>query len=143
MDSRGFARGRAAAQERAAGWLGLGSLLCLGGAFVALVGRTRPTALLLSAVGVAALVGAVVAASRGARLRRYRPRRMAGIDWLLIGLVTVAPLGVAVLALLGEDSLTWATSPLAFPDFVPGVAVLIAVLGLPAVLPPARPSAEP
>ena len=136
MDSRGFARGRHDAGERLAGWLGLLSLLCLGGAFVALVGRARPTAVALSAAGVVALVSAVVAASRASRLQRYRPRRMVTADWVLIAAIALAPAGVAGLSLLGEDSLTWTTSPLAFPDFVPVVAIFIVVLAVPALVPP-------
>ncbi len=44
MDARGFARGGAGPRDHIAGWLGVGSLLALGGAFVALVGESRTVA---------------------------------------------------------------------------------------------------
>ena len=53
VDGRARVRLRAAAREtdQAAGWCGLGALLALAGAFVALVGRARPAAIGLGIVG--------------------------------------------------------------------------------------------
>ncbi|HYF47409.1 MAG TPA: hypothetical protein VD926_14440 [Acidimicrobiales bacterium] len=143
MDSRGFARTRAGRPERVAGWLGVLSLLALGGSFVALVGRARPTAVALALVGVAALVGAVVSASRGSRLRRYRPRRMTSLDWWLAAVVAVAPAGVGLFALLDAGDLTWTAQPLEFPSFVPGVGLVIAILAAPALVRPMHVAERP
>ena len=76
MDARGFARGGPSPHDRLAGWLGLGSLLALGGGFVALVSGTETVAAVLGVAGVIALVAAATLASRGTRRARYRPRRV-------------------------------------------------------------------
>ncbi len=55
MDARGFARGGAAPRDRTAGWCGVASLLALGGAFVALVGRADTAAAVLGLAGAAGL----------------------------------------------------------------------------------------
>jgi energy-coupling factor transport system permease protein len=131
MDARGFARGGATRLDRLAGWLGLAGLLALAGSFVALIGRANPTAIGLSAAGTTLLVGAVVAASAGPRPTRYRPRRLARLDVLVMAVVLVCPVGVSVLAVQGDDSLRWATSPLAFPSVSPVLLVLLAFLAAP------------
>src|SRR6476646_6033561 len=82
MDARGFARGGASPRDHIAGWLGVGSLLALGGAFVALVGESRTVAGILRLVGVIGLGVAVLLASSGTQRARYRRRRMTAIDWL-------------------------------------------------------------
>lgn len=129
MDARGFARGGPSSRDRLAGWWGLGSLLALGGGFVALVGSAETVAALLGALGIVALVGAVALASRGTRRVRYRPRRMTGGDWALVGVSALAPVTIALLDLAGDSSLHWvATTPLAWPTFHVLPALAIALL---------------
>ena len=60
MDARGFARAGAGPRDQIAGWLGVGSLLALGGAFVALVGESRTVAAILGLAGVIGLGAAVL-----------------------------------------------------------------------------------
>jgi energy-coupling factor transport system permease protein len=129
MDSRGFARSGPSSGDRSAGWCGLASLLALGGGFVALVGGAETVAALLGALGVVALVGAVMLASRGTRRVRYRPRRMAGADWALVCVSAIAPVTIALLDLAGDSSLRWvAATPLAWPTFHVLPALAIALL---------------
>jgi energy-coupling factor transport system permease protein len=133
MDARGFARSGPSSRDRLAGWCGLGSLLALGGGFVALVGGAETVAALLGALGIVALVGAVTLASRGTRRVRYRPRRMTGGDWVLVGVSALAPVTIALLDLAGDSSLRWvAATPLAWPTFhvlpVLAIALLLAPL---------------
>lgn len=139
MDSRGFARARGGRREQAAGWTGLAALLCLAGAFVALVGRSQATASALGGVGVTLLALAIVLSSQASRRTRYRPRRMAGLDWGIAAAVWCAPLGLVVLQRVTDPVLRWATDPLAFPEFSPLVAVVILLLGIPAVVRPVPP----
>ncbi|MGH9152075.1 MAG: hypothetical protein ACRD03_06715, partial [Acidimicrobiales bacterium] len=132
MDARGFASAPPTTADRAAGWCALAALAALGGAFVALVGRSRGVALGLGTVGVAALVAAVVAASRHSARPRYRPRRMVGRDRAVAAASLVAPLGLAALALSDDATLRWAASPLRPPGFNPVAALAIAALTVPA-----------
>lgn len=144
MDSRGFAHLPPSRADRFAGWVGLGSLLCLGGGFVALVGRERTAAGVLGAVGTAALVAAIVLASRGTRRTRYRPRRLGRRDVVVMAAAFTAPVALALLAAAGDDSLTWsATTPLHAPSFRPLVALSLIGLALPALRGPARVTAAP
>jgi energy-coupling factor transport system permease protein len=115
MDSRGFARGETSSAERAAAWCGAAGLLALGAAFVALVAGESDIAVALVVGGSAAVVVAMVTASRGSRRIRYRPRRLtAGDLWCMAG-VCAAPVALTVLSITGDDSLTWAASPLRWP----------------------------
>ena len=132
MDARGFARGGAAPRDHIAGWFGLGSLLALGGGFVALVGGAERVATGLGAVGLAALVAAIVLASSGTRRVRYRPRRITGADWWLMAVSVLAPVTLALLGVAGDDSLRWtATTPLRWPTFQVLPALAIALLLFP------------
>lgn len=125
MDSRGFARGRATARERASGWCGFASLLALGGAFVALVGEARLAAVILALVGALGVAVAVMLASRATRGVRYRPRRITGTDRALMAALLAAPAVLALLSVVGDDSLTWDASPLRWPTFqlLPALAI--------------------
>ena len=138
MDSRGFASAGATAADRVAGWCVLAGLVSAGGAFVALVGRARVPALVLASLAVAAVVAAVATTSRGSARQRYRPRRMAASDWAVVAVSLLAPAGLAALALAGDDTLTWAASPLEVPGFSPVAALALAALTIPAWR-PARP----
>jgi len=126
MDARGFARGGAGPRDHIAGWLGVGSLLALGGAFVALVGESRTVAGILGLVGVIGLGVAVLLASSGTQRARYRPRRMTAIDWLAALATLAAPVAMAVCSIAGNDSLFWVASPLRWPtlDVLPALALL-------------------
>ncbi len=126
MDSRGFARGGASPRDRVAAWCGLGALLALGGAFVALVGAAEALALGLGMFGVAALVAATVLASAGTRRVRYRPRRMTRADRALIAVSLLAPAALALLDAAGDSTLRWtAATPLTWPAFhlLPALAI--------------------
>src|SRR5581483_5007717 len=124
MESRGFARERAARSDRAAAWCGLGALVALAGAFVALVGRASGAAVLL--------------ASSASSRSRYRPRRMTARDWTVVACSMCAPVALGLLSLAGDSSLVWSTSPLRWPVFhvLPGLALL--PLAAPVVVAPSR-----
>jgi energy-coupling factor transporter transmembrane protein EcfT len=141
LDSRGFAHSGSTARQRGAGWLGLGALLALGGAFVALVGREESTALALAAVGGGALVVAVVLSSRATQRIRYRPRSMRSTDWWCVAAVLLTPALLIVLAVIGDDStFVWTPSPVHWPQ----VDVLAALAFVPLLAPLARaPAAAP
>jgi energy-coupling factor transport system permease protein len=126
MDARGFARAGAGPRDHIAGWLGVGSLLSLGGSFVALVGESRTVAAILGLAGAIGLGCAVLLASSGTQRARYRPRRMTAADWLVALATLAAPVAMAVCSLAGANSLFWYTSPLRWPtlDFVPALALL-------------------
>ncbi len=136
MDARGFARAGAGPRDQAAGWCGALSLLALGGAFVALVGEAHTTAVLLGVGGIVGLGVAVVFAASGTRRTRYRPRRMTVVDWAVAGAALLAPAAMAVVAVVGDTSLVWAPSPVAWPALhaAPVLALLplLAPVGLPA-----------
>jgi energy-coupling factor transport system permease protein len=117
MDSRGFARGGAAPQERVAGWCGGLGLLALAGAFVALVGGESELAVALVIAGGVAMVAAVVLASTGSTRVRYRPRRLTAGDVAVIVGVFAAPALLAIASIAGDDSLLWTASPLRWPEF--------------------------
>jgi energy-coupling factor transport system permease protein len=125
MDSRGFGRGAASARERLSGWCGFASLLALGGAFVALVGKARLAAVVLGLAGAIGLAGAVLLASSQTQRVRYRPRRLAGVDWAMIAVSLASPGVLALLTVAGDESLTWSTSPLRWPVFhvLPALAI--------------------
>ncbi len=133
MDSRGFGHQSAGGAELSAGWLTLGALLSLGGAFLALVARADRIAMLLGLVGVASLFIAILVVSRGNRRVRYRKRRLSTGDWGLIGFVLIAPATFAVLGARNDTTLLWPTTRLALPGIN-----LIAVLALCALALPAR-----
>jgi energy-coupling factor transport system permease protein len=142
MDARGFGFEGSTRGDHAAGWCGLGALLALAGAFVALVGRARPAAAGLGLLGIALLVTAAVFASGRTRdRRRYRHRRMAAADWLLVACVLTAPLAVGLLGFAGNDTLTWRTSPVQWPTFDPFVALALVPLLAPMLRTPRPPSA--
>jgi hypothetical protein len=129
MDGRGFGFGAGTRSDLAAGWCGLGALLALGGAFVALVGRARPAAIGLAIGGAALLVAAVALASRSRGERvRYRHRKMAAADWAMVAVASGAPLLLGLLSLAGAESLVWSTSPLRWPEFEPLPALALVPL---------------
>jgi energy-coupling factor transport system permease protein len=132
MDARGFARAQPAPADQLSGWCVLATLLALGGAFVALVGRSRPVALLLGIVGVVTLTVAVVAGSRGVGRTRYRLRRLGPDDWRLALVAVIAPVAVAALALAGDHTLTWSATPLHLPRFHPLAGLAVLLLAAPA-----------
>lgn len=134
MDARGFGR---ATEASAGGWWAAAALVALGGAFVALVGRSAAVALVLGLIGVLALVVAVRRSSAGAGVTRHRPRHLNATDRGVMVAVLLAPAGVALLGALGDSSLTWtAVEPLRLPAFNPLVALAMAPLALPALLHP-------
>jgi energy-coupling factor transport system permease protein len=135
MDSRGFAHQGAGPAEQRAGWLALGGLLALGSAFAALVGRQRLLAVGLALAGLLAMAGAVWLASRGSRRPRYRTLRPQRHDALAMGMVLIAPLGVALLAAAGDPTLRWNPVDGAAFGFSPWVALVLGTLAAPALWP--------
>jgi energy-coupling factor transporter transmembrane protein EcfT len=128
MDSRGFAHGGASPRDRIAGWCGVVSLVALASSFVALIARSTTAAALLALGGVVGLLAAVRLASVGEARVRYRRRRLAAADWWMMAGAVAAPVTLAVLSLAGDDSLTWAPSPLRWPSL--HVLPVLALLGL-------------
>ena len=139
MDSRGFARLDPEPAEEVASWLGLGSLLALGGALLALVGGRSAgsdgaadlVAPALGALGVALLGGAVLLSSSATRTTRYRPRRLARVDAAIAAAVLLAPAGIVALDALGNDTLHWVAYPVQVPAFSIPVACCIGLLAAP------------
>jgi len=136
MDSRGYARLGTGRGDRAAAWLGFASMAALGGAFVALVGRAPRWSVVAGAAGLVGLVAAVVISSRGSRNTRYRPRRLTRLDAAVMVLVLAAPVGLAAVRAAGEPSLTWIPIPVSAPTFALLPALCIALLAVPALVPP-------
>lgn len=136
MDARGFARHTPGPRDRLAGWLGFGSLLALGAAFMALVGRASGWAVVAGLAGLAGLTAAVLVASRASGQTRYRPRPITRTDVTVMVAVLGAPAGLALLRAVGHDSLTWWPSPIRFPEFSLWPAACIALLATPAWLRP-------
>ena len=128
LDSRGFAHGGATAREHGAGWCGFGALVLAGGAFVALVARASPVAIGLGLGAVAMLAVAVRLAAGGPGRVRYRPRRLSSDDRRCMAATLSSPALLAVLALVGDDTLSWTVSPLRWPEV--GPLALVALLGL-------------
>jgi energy-coupling factor transport system permease protein len=127
MDSRGFARMRANARDRVAGWCGVASLLALGGAFVALVGERNFVASVLGLGGALGLAFAVALASSSTERIRYRPRRMRAADWLVALAALAAPVALSACALTDDTSLAWfASQPLRWPTLhvLPALALV-------------------
>lgn len=142
MDARGFGFEGSTRGDQYAGWCGLGALLALAGSFVALVGRASTAAVGLGVLGIAFLVAATVFASGRTRdRRRYRHRRMARADWLMVAGVLITPLLIGLMDLVGNDSLRWRTSPLHWPAFEPLVALALVPLLTPLVRTPRPPTA--
>jgi len=143
MDARGFAYGGASPLDRVAGWAGFASLLALGGAFVALVGRASTVALALGAAGVGLLLVAVWAASAARHRSRYRPRHFTTADGAMAGIAMLAPIGIAALSAWGESTLTWAASPLHWPAFAALPVIALTALLAPMIRVPPVNAAEP
>lgn len=142
MDARGFAAAGASGADRVAAWCVLAGLAGMGGAFVALVGRARLPALVLAGLAVAAVAAAVVASSRQVTRVSYRPRRITRRDRAMIAGSLLAPVGLGVLALAGDATLTWTASPLRVPGFSPLAALALVALTGPAWRLP-HPAARP
>ncbi|MGI8684777.1 MAG: hypothetical protein ACR2MO_06770 [Acidimicrobiales bacterium] len=132
MDSRGFAAAGATGADRTAAWCVLAGLAGMGGAFVALVARARVPAIALGGLAIVAVGAAVLVSSRQVTRVSYRPRRMTRRDWAVVAGSLAAPAGLAVLALTGDSSLTWAASPLRVPGFSPLAALALVALTVPA-----------
>jgi energy-coupling factor transport system permease protein len=136
MDARGFARQPRGRGDRASGWLGLVAMLALGGAFIALIGRATEAALVAGIVGVVALLVAIVLASRSTGTSRYRPRPITRLDVAVGASVLLAPLGLALLSGIWDQTLYWSAYPLRFPPFSIWPVVCLAALAIPVAVPP-------
>jgi len=112
----------------------LGSLLALGGAFVALIGGAPGPALAFGVAGGAGLVAATAIASRASRRTRYRPRALASADWLVLATSAVAPLALAALAIAGDHSLAWSGITVRWPPVHALALLAVAPLAIPVVV---------
>ncbi|MCU1357623.1 MAG: Cobalt transport protein [Acidimicrobiales bacterium] len=138
MDARGFARTAPGRADRVAGWLGLGSMLALGGSFLALIGESSTWAIAAATAGTGGLVAAIVLASRSTPAGRYRPRHATRLD-VTIGLASLlGPAGLVVAGALGDHTMAWSASPIRFPDFSLLAALSIATLAVPLLVSPHR-----
>lgn len=131
MDSRGFGRLEPSRGETQGAWYGLGALLLLGGAFVALVAQRAELALVLVIAGTVLLAVGVGLASRASGRPRYRHRHMTRADWAMALGAWLCPIGLGILRAVGEPSLVWVATPLAWPT-----TNLVAVLALVPLLAP-------
>lgn len=136
MDARGFARQARGPADRASAWLGLGALLALGAAFVALIGRASGVAALAGGIGVLLLLAAVVTSSKSVGTERYRPRPFTRIDGAVGATVLLAPIGLALLAGVTDLELFWTAFPLTFPSFSLWPVLCIAFLAVPVLVAP-------
>jgi energy-coupling factor transport system permease protein len=140
MDARGFARAGASPRDRAAGWWGVASLLMLGGAFVALIGRSDTVAAVLGLGGAVGLGAAILLASSGTRRARYRPRRMSVADWCVAASTLLAPVAMASCSIVGDSSLVWFANPLSWPALHVLPALALLPLLAPVMIRPPAPS---
>jgi energy-coupling factor transport system permease protein len=136
MDARGFAHQQRGRGDALAAWLGLVSMLSLGGAFVALIGRRSDVAVVAVVLGLVALAGAVVAGSRSTTTSRHRPRRITGLD-VVVGVVAMAaPIMLSVVGSVLDLELFWTPYPLRFPPFSLAAVACLALLAVPVLVPP-------
>jgi energy-coupling factor transport system permease protein len=124
MDARGFAHEQPTRAEQIGSTLGLGAVVAVGAAGVALVGQERVWA----AVFLVAAGGTVVAAgwfsSRSRERTRYRPRRMERRDVVMAVIAGSGALLVAAASMADDASLRWG----------PGDGLDVSAVGLIAVL---------
>ena len=132
MDSRGFGHQRSTGADAVAGWLSLAGLVGLGACFVALVGRATRPALVLALLGLGAIAGAVVVASRADGRASYRRRRLSGRDWVLAAVAWLAPLVLAILTAADDATLVWPGDRLAVPGLNLVAIASLGALALPA-----------
>ncbi|MGZ6998236.1 MAG: CbiQ family ECF transporter T component [Acidimicrobiia bacterium] len=128
MDARGFGIRGPVRAEVEAGWCAVVALLALAVAFVALIGEATTVALVCAILGTLALGVGVWRASAGTRRRHYRRRELTRADWLLVGAVGLAPIAIALIAAVGNSTLSWYASPVDWPRFDPVVALAILLL---------------
>jgi energy-coupling factor transport system permease protein len=128
MDSRGFAHGGASSRDRVAGWCGVGSLVALASAFVALIARSTTVAAFLGLGGLVGLVAAIRLASVGEARVRYRRRRLGRADAMMMAGSLLTPVALAILSLADDSSLSWTPSPLRWPSL--HLLPLVALVGL-------------
>ncbi len=135
MDSRGYGRARPQPLDRLAAVLSGAGLLGLAGSVIALVGRSGGVAGVLAGLSVVALVAAVVLSGRSAPTR-YRARRLARRDALVMAGVLLVPVLLAACAVGDVPDLSW--DPAVLPFRWPGLPLLPAValigLALPAAI---------
>lgn len=143
MDSRGFGHLPARRSETASAWLSGAGLLACAGAFLALVGRGRTMAGALLLLGCALIAIAVWTGSRAQAPVRYRPRRLARADRLLLAWSLLPPAVIAVAAAMGDSSLVWPAGSLRLPQPNLVLVAAVAALAAPAVVRPTAPVAAP
>jgi energy-coupling factor transport system permease protein len=129
MDSRGYGRVRPQPLDRLAVVLSGIALVGLASSVVALVGQSGGVAAGLAAVSVVALVAAVVLSGRSAPTR-YRARRLARRDALVMAGVLVVPVVLAVCTAVDVRDLAW--DPAVLPFHWPGLPLVpaVALVGL-------------
>lgn len=138
MDARGAGHQPPSPGAQRGAWLGLASLLVLGGSFVALASGASELAAAVSMVAAAGLAGAIALSSRSSHRTRYRPRAAATGDWAVGAAALATPLALLGLRLGGDQSLVWTPTALDLPTV--SIAALVALAGLAA---PAAAKARP
>ncbi len=137
MDSRGFGhRGAVDRGERVAGFAMVAALVALAGAGAALVSRADVAATVLTTVAAIAVAIGVATSAAAARRTRYRPRPFRRLDTVVALSVALAPAALAVVANTTDAALVWIPRELELPRFDLGVALAIALLAIPALIPP-------
>ncbi len=106
MDSRGFASPGTHHGNGLVGWLGSASLLALAGSLVALVAGSSGAAVVLLAAAGAFFVAALKVDSRYGPTK-YASERLTPRDLQMVGIASLAPLGLWVAAVLHDPSLRW------------------------------------
>jgi energy-coupling factor transport system permease protein len=133
MDARGFAREQPTQTEQTGSLLGLGAVVAIGAAGVALVGQARVWAACFLVLVAVTLGVAVWLSSRSRDRTRYRPRPITRTD-VAMGLVAASgAIVVVAAALAGDASLRWS----------PGDGLEVSAVGLLAVLALLAPVALP
>lgn len=143
MDSRGYGRRGAASSSarRRSVLLVLSGLMALAVGSYGLLDPSAPAYFRFPALalGIAALVGALIAGSRSALRTRYRPDPWVMPEWMVAVSGVVAYAGFVVVGRTG-DALAPSTNPLEVPA-VPVLAVLgLLVAALPAWVAPTPPT---
>ena len=133
MDARGFAHEQPTRAEQTGSLLGLGAVVAIGAAGVALVGQERGWAACLLILGGGTLAAAGWLSSRSRNRTRYRPRRMHRQDVVMALVAASGAIVMTVASLVGDGSLRWS----------PGEGLEVSAAGLVAVLTLLAPVALP
>lgn len=133
MDARGFALQPPTRSERVAGILTFVGAVGLGGAVIALIGSATGIAAACALSGAAALIGAILLASRSSSRTRHRPRHLSVADACIMVAALLAPITLGIAELLGDTTHAWATSPLLWPHIAALPLIALSLLFVPLI----------